>query len=438
MSLESTVNEDDDIQSLSSSTNSDDNISDFHCLTHRTCSRYASCNKKKHQYSSIDSMNSRSLSNNSKPIKGDIRYIDNDPERRQKYDGMRWRRICCMPHCLVFLNGGIYFDNWLCRKHYLLAIETGMSDELDNTTIQERRQILSLNQKLQRTSTRQSNKNLKYHKRGDIIVDANGIRQKYDGLSWRPVCNLNNCNSFMVVRGYCHRHDVENRKKKSELLFSLDNTQQQNSTSQTEITRPIVSTRKKPRKGEIRLVRQQWNGTKWYSLCHYYTRECKRRSAGIKSAYLCDKHYQEYKKKHKDPNLIYNDNDNDNDNDHILLSPTIKRKKSTHNDSIFLVNTIDESNTTISSQSIPTIDRRPPVEQYIQTDVTYPIDSIDLRQGCILIEDDNNDQYQCDSPQYMAYIKKEEEDYQTNKRRLAIDINSLPFNCKLELTKLEI
>ncbi|CAF3974498.1 unnamed protein product [Rotaria sp. Silwood2] len=408
MSLESTVNEDDEIQSLPSSTNSDDNLSEFHCYTHRTCSRYASCNRKKHQHSPIDSMKSKSLSNNSKPVKGAIRCIDDDPGHRQKYDGLKWRRICCIPNCLVYLNGGIYFENWLCRKHYLLAAENEIAEESDNATIQSDRQIISINNKLRRTSARRSNKKIKCHQRGDIMVDANGIRQKYDGQSWRPICNVNNCKSFIVAHGYCHRHDVENRQKKSAVVSSLDDTPQQNSIPKTKITRPIVLTKNKPKKGEIRLVRQQWNGTKWYSLCHYHTRDCQRRSAGVKSAYLCEKHYQEYIKQRKNPNLIYNDDDNENDNDQVLLSPIIKRKRTTHNDSILSANTTGESNPTISSQSIPTIHGRKPVEQYIQTDVTYPIDSIDLRQGCILIQDDNDDQYQCDSPQYMVYIKKEE------------------------------
>ncbi|CAF4698903.1 unnamed protein product [Rotaria sp. Silwood1] len=438
MSLENTVNEDDDIQSVSSSTNSDDNINEFHCHTHRTCSRYASCNRQKHQYSSIDSINSKSFLNNSNPVKGDLRYIDNDPGHRQKYDGMRWRRVCCMPQCLVYLNGGIYFDNWLCRKHYLLVIQSDICEELDNPTIQDKRQILSAKKSLQRTSARRPSKNINSYQRGDIRVDAEGIRHKYDGQSWRLVCSIDSCKSYIVAHGYCHRHDMENRKKKPKVLSALNDTpQQQNSIPQAKIKQSTIPTRTKPKKGEIRLVRQQWNGTKWYSLCHYHTRNCKRRSAGVKSAYLCEKHYKEYIMNQKNPNLIYNDNDNGSDNDQILLSPIIKRKK-THTDSILSTNIADHSNTIISSQSRVTIDRRKPVEQYIQTDVTYPIDSIDLRQGCILIEDDKNDQYQCDSPQYMVYIKKEEEDYPTNKRRLAIDINSLPYNCKLELTKLEM
>ncbi|CAF5197091.1 unnamed protein product [Rotaria magnacalcarata] len=92
-------------------------------------------------------------------------------------------------------------------------------------------------------------------------------------------------------------------------------------------------------------------------------------------------------------------------------------------------------------QPIPSIKRidqyQKPIEQSIQTDVTYPLDSIDLRHGCILIEDDNDEQYQCDSPQLTVYIKKEEDECPTNTCRLGLDMNSMSFNCKLELTKLE-
>lgn len=48
------------------------------------------------------------------------------------------------------------------------------------------------------------------------------------------------------------------------------------------------------------------------------------------------------------------------------------------------------------------------VEQSIQTVVTYSVDSSDLRQGCILVDDDNDNDYQCDSPEIMAYVKQEE------------------------------
>lgn len=54
-----------------------------------------------------------------------------------------------------------------------------------------------------------------------------------------------------------------------------------------------------------------------------------------------------------------------------------------------------------------TIDRLKHTEQYIQTDITYPLESNDLRQGCFLIEDDD-DQNSSQSPQSMFCIKKEE------------------------------
>ena len=53
----------------------------------------------------------------------------------------------------------------------------------------------------------------------------------------------------------------------------------------------------KPKRGDVQLIRQQWNGTKWYSLCHYADEFCSRRSAGIKCDYLCDKHYRASKGK---------------------------------------------------------------------------------------------------------------------------------------------
>jgi len=162
---------------------------------------------------------------------------------------------------------------------------------------------------------------LRSHKRGDILVDTNGIRQKYNGKFWRPMCNYNNCKSFLVARGYCHRHDMEIRKKKSEILSSLDDMEHENSISESPVTQSIVSVIQKPKKGDIQCVRQQWNGTKWYSLCHYYTQDCSRRSRGIRAAHLCDIHYKEYIKKQKDKNLIAKKNSNS-------LSSKVKRKKS--------------------------------------------------------------------------------------------------------------
>jgi len=212
---------------------------------------------------------------------------------------------------------------------------------------------------------------------------------------------------------------MEIRQKNSEILSSLDDIPQQNFITKSQITKTIH----KPKLGDIQLVRQRWNGTKWYSLCQYYTQDCTRRSNGIKSAYLCDIHYKEYLEKGKNQNLIDN-------NDPILLSPTVKRKKSLNNDNIRLSNSTNEHN------SIP-FQTNDHTEQYIQTDITYPLESNDLREGCILIEDGTDDQYNCESPQVMVYVKKEEENYLNNKRKIAIDVNSVPINCKLEITKLE-
>jgi hypothetical protein len=162
---------------------------------------------------------------------------------------------------------------------------------------------------------------LRSPKRGDLMVDTNGIRQKYDGRSWRPVCNYKNCISFIVRHGYCHRHDMEIRNKKSKILPISDNNQQKKSRIKSQTKRVQSSSIKKPKKGDIQLIRQLWNGTKWYSLCHYHTGDCTRRSTGKRHAYLCDTHYKEYLKQRKDQNLI-------DHNDQVLLSPTVKRKRS--------------------------------------------------------------------------------------------------------------
>ena len=78
---------------------------------------------------------------------------------------------------------------------------------------------------------------------------------------------------------------------------------------------------KKLKKGDIRLVRQQWNGTKWYSLCRYQDGNCQRRSIGLKSAYLCDIHYREYRNQQKNQDLI-------DRNNQISLSSIVKPKTS--------------------------------------------------------------------------------------------------------------
>jgi len=140
---------DNDNYSLPSEINSDDDSEESYCDTHRSCSRYASCNKKNHIHSSIDSTTVKSLSKNStKPIKGDIRTINSSIGHRQKYDGSKWRRICCSPDCLLYLTGGIYFKKWLCRKHYLLThVAKNVSNKSVNSTIEDITPIISQNPK---------------------------------------------------------------------------------------------------------------------------------------------------------------------------------------------------------------------------------------------------------------------------------------------------
>ncbi|CAF3920137.1 unnamed protein product [Rotaria magnacalcarata] len=320
MSLADKVNKDDDFHSLSPPTNSDDNISEYDYNVHRLCSRDTTCNKNIDQHSTTNDITSKKVSNNSKPVKGDLRPMENQPGHQQKYDGLRWRRICCAPSCSIYLMGGIYFENWLCRKHYLLILETDLSNESDNSIIQDKARVTSRKTNLQRASTRQPSKKIQHHIRGDIMTHADGTRRKYDGVSWRPVCKSNNCKSYLVARGFCRRHDVEDRKRTSKSLSSLNNTSKQNTIPKSQLERSVRPTKIKPRKGEIRSVRQQWNGTKWYSLCHYDAEDCQRRSAGAKSGYLCEKHFEEFKNKQKDQTST-------NDHNAALLSPTIKRKK---------------------------------------------------------------------------------------------------------------
>jgi hypothetical protein len=155
------VNDDDDNHSLSSSTNSDDDMDESYCHNHRSCSRYAPCNRKKHQDSLIDSINLIRLSTNSKLIKGEIRSVDNEPGHQQKYDGNKWRRICSNPNCSTYLNGGVYYENWLCRKHYLLSISTDASTGSDNFITKDTETIVSTNEISQKSSTRRSKKQIK-------------------------------------------------------------------------------------------------------------------------------------------------------------------------------------------------------------------------------------------------------------------------------------
>ena len=125
------------------------------------------------------------------------------------------------------------------------------------------------------------------------------------------VCNYSDCQCYVVAYGYCHRHNLETYRNRSEILSSLNDILQQNTEPESPPTRTIS----KPKKGDIQLVRRQWNGTKWYPLCNYHTQDCPRRSAGLKYAHLCEIHYKESQEKPKERNTP------------ILLSPTVKRKR---------------------------------------------------------------------------------------------------------------
>ncbi len=157
MSLVGMVNEDDDNHSLFSSTNSDDEMDESNCHTHRSCGLHALCNGNKHQHLSIDSTPSISLSDPSQPIKGDIRPVHNEPGHRQKYDGIKWRRICSNSDCSTYLNGGIFFKKWLCRKHYLLYASTNPSSRSSKSITKG----IKPNKTSPKLLTRQSNKQTK-------------------------------------------------------------------------------------------------------------------------------------------------------------------------------------------------------------------------------------------------------------------------------------
>ena len=144
------------------------------------------------------------------------------------------------------------------------------------------------------------------------MIDVDGICQKYNGRMWRPICNYTDCKCFIVAHGYCRRHDSEIRKKRSEILSSLDDLPLQISLS----TSSLPTIVEKPKKGDIQLVRQQWDGSKWFSLCNYHTQDCTRRSIGLKCANLCDVHYKEHLEKQKRTQT-----------NPILTSPRVKRKK---------------------------------------------------------------------------------------------------------------
>lgn len=154
--------EDDDYHSLSSATNSDDNLSECNDHTHRSCSRFQSCNKNNHHCCSINITPLKTNSSkDSKPVKGDTRSVENEPGHQQKFDGSRWRRVCCAPNCCTYLNGGVYYNSWLCKKHYLLALENDAYYESDNSLITDKRSIATRKSNAQGVSTRLTNKRSK-------------------------------------------------------------------------------------------------------------------------------------------------------------------------------------------------------------------------------------------------------------------------------------
>ncbi|CAF0887435.1 unnamed protein product [Adineta steineri] len=453
MPLVNTDNDDDDTYSLSSITNSDEDFEEAHSYDHRLCSRYASCNKKKHEHSSDDSTKLTKHSKNSKFVIGSIRPIANQPGRRQKYDGCKWRRICDNSNCSVYLSGVRYIEKGLCRKHCLLSTENNVSDEPDNSIIEDTTRTILDKRYTKKTPARHKTKRNKSPKRGDLMIDTDGKGLKYDGHSWRYTCTNNNCKSYLVRNGFCQRHYLEMKKKQSEnsstsnnnqqeissisnnnrqeISSTSNNNQQENSTTKLRSIRTKPSVVLKPKKGDIQLIRQLWNGTKWYSLCHHPTQNCTKRSTGKHHRYLCEQHYKESLEKQKNPNLI-------DDND-IIIESTAKRKKLIHEESFRSDNSIDESNSIILQRSKSSIDQVKHTEQCIQTEVTYPLDSTDLRQGCFLIDDDddNDDRNQSESSPAVVCIKKED-DIRTNKRNVSINVNPISIDCKLEIPKLEI
>ncbi|CAF0726556.1 unnamed protein product [Adineta steineri] len=331
MPLVNTDNDDDDTYSLSSITNSDEDFEEAHSYDHRLCSRYASCNKKKHEHSSDDSTKLTKHSKNSKFVVGSIRPIANQPGRRQKYDGCKWRRICDNFNCSVYLSGVRYIEKGLCRKHCLFSTENNVSAEADNSIIEDTTRTILDKRYTKKTPARHKTKRNKSPKRGDLMIDTDGKGLKYDGHSWRYTCTNNNCKSYLVRNGFCQRHYLEMKKKQSEnsstsnnnqqeISSTSNNNRQENSTMKSKSIRTKPSVVLKPKKGDIQLIRQLWNGTKWYSLCHHPTQNCTKRSTGKHHRYLCEQHYKESQEKQKNPNLI-------DDND-IIIESTAKRKKS--------------------------------------------------------------------------------------------------------------
>ena len=121
--------DDDDDQSSDVSKNSDDDLClSHHHHSHRLCSRYASCNNQTHHSSRSVSPILPRCSTSSKPIRGDTRLVDGQPEHRQRFNGCRWVRLCRITNCSRYLTGGKFYKHWLCRQHYNLD-----TDQNDNT-----------------------------------------------------------------------------------------------------------------------------------------------------------------------------------------------------------------------------------------------------------------------------------------------------------------
>jgi hypothetical protein len=161
MSLVNAITDDDDNRSLASSADSDVDGCQSYRNTHRSCSLYGPCDNKNHQHSPINSTTSKTLPNGSKPIRGDIRSVANEPEHRQKYDGTKWRRICSIPDCLRCLNGGVFYNNWLCKKHYILTLAVGIRRDSDSSSMDETYVITRTNKRIHEETTGKSNKKTK-------------------------------------------------------------------------------------------------------------------------------------------------------------------------------------------------------------------------------------------------------------------------------------
>ncbi|CAF1054726.1 unnamed protein product [Adineta ricciae] len=405
--------------SESPTTDSDDDDDDYRiesCShTHRSCSRHAPCNRLQHQHLSTESSTHVSLSASSKPAKNDIRTIDKQSGHQKKFDGIKWRRICSAPGCTLYLNRGKFFQNWLCRKHYSLKTDDDVSHR-SNSAIAEKTttKVPKPIRRPRKLSIQKASQKEQLHKQNNMRITSEGARQRYDGRYWRPVCGYDECTCFIVRNGYCHRHDIVMRTESGNNPSKSLNIESQTNSQIT----PSMSN---PKKGDVQMVRQLWNGSKWYSLCNYHTRNCMRRARGKKHKYLCDAHYKEYLKKQKDPSLI-------DHSDQIPISPTVKRKK-------LIIDEEDPPTNQQHSQSSIVVMKH--TEQCIQTDVTYPLESTKLSQGCIFIDDNENYHNQSESCQISAAVKKED-DYIIKKRHTPINVNAYPFDCKIELTKVEI